>query len=116
MRSIKASSVALLNSVTATGAGEGHSPYEIHKTFQAVGSTSSGSGAADIDVEVSDIDSPSSDEDWMAIGTISLTLSTTQATDVIATKGTWKWVRGNVTAISGTGATVTLMLGNIAGG
>jgi CHASE2 domain-containing sensor protein len=48
---------------------------------------------------------------WVLLGTITLT-GTTEASDGMATAASWKWTRMNVTAISGTGATVVGIQGN----
>lgn len=96
----------LLSSVIATGAGSSVKPVGSNRTFQAHGTTSAGAGAATIVVQVSNNDS-----DWITLGTISLTLSTTSSSDGFASDAPWKYVRGNVTAISGTDATVSLILG-----
>ena len=44
------------------------------------------------------------------MGTITLS-GTTTATDGFTTIAPWRWVRVNVTAISGTGATVQTIMG-----
>jgi len=48
---------------------------------------------------------------WVLLGTISLT-GTAEASDGFATASAWKWVRASVTAISGTGAAVSVIQGN----
>jgi hypothetical protein len=48
---------------------------------------------------------------WVLLGTITLT-GTTEASDGFATSASWKWTRFNVTAVSGTGATVVGIQGN----
>ncbi len=47
---------------------------------------------------------------WITIGTISLS-GTTTATDGLTTIAPWKYMRASVTAISGTGATVEVLMG-----
>lgn len=96
----------ILDGATATGAGSTYEPMSKDRVFQATGLTSSGSGAASIDVEVS-LDG----SNWDVMGTISLTLGTTSTSDSFASTTPWKYVRGNVTSISGTGATVYLWCG-----
>lgn len=101
----------ILNGVVETGAG---SSYEINRkiecgedrVFQATGITSSGAGAATVVVQVS-----CNDLDWITLGTISLTLGTSSSSDGFVSSGQWPYVRGNVTAISGTGAAITLYMG-----
>jgi hypothetical protein len=101
----------LLQEVTATGVGTPVESEACNKdfTFFASGATSSGAGAATILVQVSDAIAPDTN-DWMTLGTIGLTLSTTKAVDGFAATAPWRWIRGNVTAISGTGAEVSLKM------
>lgn len=103
-------SVYILNGATVTGGGTKHPPRGIKRSFQALGTTSSGAGSATIRVEASNLSSPT-ENDWIELGTILLTLATTSSTDGFTTDAPWLFVRGNVTAISGTGATVSLIMG-----
>lgn len=48
---------------------------------------------------------------WVTLGTITLT-GTTEASDGFATASAWKWTEANVSAISGTNATVQVFQGN----
>ena len=48
---------------------------------------------------------------WVSLGTVTLT-GTLENSDGFATASGWKWVRVNVTAISGTGASVTCIQEN----
>lgn len=96
----------LLNNATATGAGTAIPLRNSKVTFQATGATTASAGAATIAVEVSN-----DGRGWLVIGTITLTLSTTVATDGFAVDAQWNFVRANVTAISGTGAAVTVTTG-----
>jgi len=48
---------------------------------------------------------------WVTLGTITLT-GTTEASDGFATASAWKWTRVNVSALTGTGATVQAIQGN----
>ena len=104
-------SLTLINNVTTTGAGTSQHIVssqidQANKTFQAIGKTTSGSGAVAVAVEVSN-----DNTNWIVMGTISLTLGTTLATDGFVSIASWSYVRGNVTSISGTGATVSLFMG-----
>ena len=47
--------------------------------------------------------------DWKTLGTITLS-GTTTATDGFAFNARWKYIRGGITAIGGTGATVESVL------
>lgn len=107
------SSVQLLTDATGTGAGGPYSPRCINRTFQAMGTTSSGSGSATIIIEASDKATPATgtNVDWTTLGTITLTLGTTQTNDGFVSYASWRWVRARVSAISGTGATVNAYLG-----
>lgn len=101
--------ISLISDATQTGAGTTSRPKEDgaeNRTFQAVGSTSSGTGAATVTVEGSN-----DGRNWILIGTISLTLGTAETTDGFASNAAWEFVRGNVTSISGTGAKVSLIAG-----
>lgn len=100
----------LLSAVLVTGAGTGVRPFPVNKTFQAYGNTGSGSGAATIKIQGSDVPVPTAN-DWVDLGTITLVLGTTSTTDGFANASRWEWVRANVTAISGTGANVTATMG-----
>lgn len=103
----------IVSAAIATGAG---STYEVNRkvdgnqkrVFQATGTTSAGAGAATITVEVS---LTGTTNEWVTLGTITLTLGTTVTTDGFASDAAWTYVRGNVTAISGTNATVNLYMG-----
>jgi len=103
----KINSNYLLEDVTSTGAGESKDLNPGPRVFQAIGSTSSGSGSATIKVQGS-LDNVN----FVNLATITLTLSTTVATDGFAIDSLWKYIRGNVTAISGTDATVSLIWGD----
>jgi len=72
-------------------------------TFQAYGTTTAGAGAATIKIQVSN-----NETDWLDLGTISLTLATTSSSDGFAAEAPWQYVRANVTALSGTGASVSV--------
>ena len=81
------------------------SPYA---TFQMYGTTTAGAGAAVVTIQGSNITDANS---FVNLGTIALTLGTTLVADGFATTASWKYVRANVTAISGTGATVQVVMG-----
>ncbi|HET8688196.1 MAG TPA: hypothetical protein VFM18_16300 [Methanosarcina sp.] len=92
--------------VTTTGAQPAvfkDSPYS------AFSATVKGTGtvSATINIEVSN-----NGTDWVAtpMGTITLS-GTNSATDGFTSVAPWKYVRANVTAISGTGATVVVRMG-----
>ena len=103
----------ILSAVTSTGAG---SPIQLPSSiggvptsrlsFQAYGTTSSGSGTAVISVQVSNDGS-----NWLSLGTISLTLGTSSTSDGFVDDAPWAFVRGNITTLTGTTATVSLVMG-----
>jgi hypothetical protein len=98
----------LYTDLIATGATESLRLWGTERTFQVVGVTSSGAGSASVKIQVSN-----DNVNWMDLGTITLTLSTTASSDGLCNCGAWGWTRANVTAISGTGASIDVWLGNI---
>ena len=101
----------LINNATATGAGASQNIQTLripqdNRTFQASGRISASTGAARVDVEVSN-----DNANWILMGSITLTLGTTTTTDGFVSSANWTWVRGNVFSISDTGATVSLLMG-----
>ncbi len=93
----------MLYNATTTGAGDAQYLRPL-SAFQAFGTTTSGSGAATIKIQVSN-----NKIDWLDLGTITLTLGTTSTSDGFASDACWVWVRANVTALSGTGASVSVI-------
>lgn len=99
----------LLAAVTVTGAGSATSvPTGDQIVFQADGTTSAGSGAATIKIYGSRNNSTTA---GVLLGTITLTLGTTSTMDGFASEAPWSFVWAEVTAISGTTATVTVKVG-----
>lgn len=112
--------VTLINAVTATTVGTavamgktrsattgvGLIPNVPHRTFHASGTVSTSTGAATIKVQVS-----AGGAAYIDACTITLTLGTAATADGCAMAAGWPYVRGNVTAISGTNATVSLFMG-----
>jgi len=96
----------LLKDRTTVGAGSSFLKPTTRIALQAYGNVSSGTGSAEIDVEVS-LD----DIHWIVLGQISLTLGTTAVTDGFVSEAPWRYIRGNVKTLSGTGAKVSLLLG-----
>ena len=96
--------VPLLTAVTGTGAGTATYPVrKASRSFQAV-VTGTGAVTATVVVEVSN-----DGVNFITMGTITLS-GTTLATDGFASFSQWYYVRGNVTAITGTGATINLTM------
>lgn len=94
-------SISLFSAVTATGA-QSKLDRNAARTVQVSGKTTSGTGAATVNIEVSN-----DGNNWLNLGTITLTIGTTETSDGFAFDATWAYVRGNVTSISGTGASVS---------
>jgi hypothetical protein len=98
----------LLSEATGTGAG---STVEMRPGFQSViayGTTTAGAGSATINIDVSNSGSAGA---WVTAGTLTVTLATTVAAGVadgLTMAAGWQYVRANITAISGTGAAVTV--------
>lgn len=99
-------SIRLLSAVTTTATSPTIKPWGNRQSFQAVATTSSGSGAATVLVEVSNDNS-----NWELLGTITLAPNTSDSDGFsVATSG-WKLYRMRVSAISGTGCAVTAYAG-----
>lgn len=98
--------VTLLADVLVTGAGSSMEAWMENRTFQAKGSTTSGAGAATVIAEGSN-----DNVNWITLGTITLTLGVAETSDGFASDARWAHLRGRVSAISGTGAKVSLFMG-----
>lgn len=96
----------ILSAATTVAAGTSVAGQGAPKTYQASGTTTAGSGSATVLVQCSN-----NDTNWDTLGTITLTLSTTTSSNSFLSSDRCLRLRGNVTAISGTGASVTLTLG-----
>lgn len=97
----------LLSDVTVTGASESAMLDKSGITAQIKGSTSASTGSVTVDVEVTnDLDYP-----WIVADTLTLALSTTEASESNAYNTDYTYWRFNVTAISGTGAKVSACFG-----
>lgn len=93
----------ILSAATAIGAGGTISMSSGFRSFQAYGATSSGAGAATIEIQVSN-----DTTNWLVLGTITLTLATTVSNDGLSAISGWPYCRANVSALSGTGASVNV--------
>lgn len=105
------SAVTLLSGRTTTGSSQPQTAWHENISFQAVGRTTAGAGAATVNIEVSNLDNPTIDAHWLVGMTITLTLGTTDVSDGQHFNAKWKFVRARVTAISGTGASVDVYMG-----
>ena len=100
-----------VTSTTATGASSPIYKESPYGSFQGI-ITGTGTVSATINVQVTNEDATANgaNSNWITMGTITLS-GTTTATDGFTTIAPWRWVRVNVTAISGTGATVQAIMG-----
>jgi hypothetical protein len=97
---------SLFSAVTSTGA-QAATSFGKSNTVQVWGTTTSGSGSATIVIEATnDGTAP-----WVTLATITLTLGTTATGDGLVIDADWETIRGNVTSLSGTGASVSAALG-----
>lgn len=100
----------LLNAVTTTTTGTAvdtsQSEQQEERNFHA---WVAGTGAVSATVLV-EVSSTNNAPAWITLGTITLS-GTTVVADGFVSDEAWQYVRGKVTAISGTGAAVTLVMG-----
>jgi hypothetical protein len=99
----------LLNAVTTTGAGvgaPGNASPVASKSYQVAGTTTAGSGSAVVLIQGSN-----DGTNWDTIGTVTLTLGTASTSGSFASQDRYMQVRGNVTTLTGTGASVTATMG-----
>ncbi len=97
----------LLVGKTTTGAGDWKYKDSPHATFQAI-ITGTGAVTATVDIEVSNDGVNVVDT---VAGSITLSGTTTHSDGFTTQHSPWKYVRANVTAISGTGASVDVLMG-----
>lgn len=93
----------LLNNVSTTGAGSAQQGYGPKMSFQLVGKVASGVGAA-----IAQIEASNDGANWKSIGVLSLTLGTTDTSDVLGLDAAYEYIRGNLTSVSGTTPTISL--------
>ena len=74
-----------------------------NKTFQSTGFTTAGAGAATIAIEGSN-----DGINWVSLGNVNLTLGTAVTTQSLTYTFPWGYYRANVSALSGTGANVSV--------
>ncbi len=96
--------LVLMNAATAIGAGTIISPPMPNQTYQAT-ETCTGTCSATVLIQGSD-----DGVGWVTLGTITLS-GTSPPSDGFASIAPWIEVRGNITAISGTSAAVTVTMG-----
>ncbi len=93
----------ILDAATVTGAGLTINTNASRRAIQAI-VAGTGSVSATVLIEVS-LDNST----WMTLSTITLT-GTTSASDGTAVDAPWLCMRANVSAVSGTGAAVTVYM------
>lgn len=97
--------VLILNGATSVGAGSsGSMPAGGIVIVEAYGTTSSGTGSAIIQIQVSN-----NGTTWQTAGTINLNLKNTRTSDTFTMDDSWSswtYLRANLASISGTGASV----------
>jgi len=103
----QASGLVIFSNAGTTGAKTAVNSVAKVKTYQAWGATSTGTGSAVVAVQGSNNGGLS----WDTIGTITLTLGTTVTSDSFTSYDRYPQVRGNVTTLTGTGAVVSLVMG-----
>lgn len=97
---------ALLRDVASPSTGSSAETWQKQRTYHALGSVSSGTGAASVLIEVSN-----DNINFMTLATFTLTLGVAVVSDGHVSDETWAYVRGRVVSISGTGAKVSLFMG-----
>ena len=96
----------ILNGKTSTGDSEIFTIYPRARTFDA---KVVGTGAVTATVIIY-VSNTGDDDDWIDAGTITLSGTTSDA-DGFAMEAKWAYTKANVSAISGTGAAVTVVMG-----
>lgn len=99
----------LLLNQTATGVGAVCGPCQVgEKSIQA---HVAGTGAVSATVKIQVSNNPSLQSSWIEAGAITLTGTTTAVDGLVLSNSMWGYYRAEVTAISGTAATVNVMVG-----
>jgi hypothetical protein len=101
-----ASGAVLLDTATSVRTGEAVRNYAQVSTYQATGRTWTGIGGATVKIEVSNDGLA-----WLEAGEIKLALTDAVSTCGFVMTAPWSNVRARLSAISGTGAYVTVTMG-----
>jgi hypothetical protein len=96
----------LLDAVESTGAGSALPMAREHTMSMQCVVAGTGAVTATVDVEVSNDNST-----WESLVTFELSGTTSASDGAVQNPMMWPFVRGNITAITGTGAAVTLTIG-----
>lgn len=104
-------SFAGVNSTTSNASSTAVYKESPYSAFQAI-INGTGSVSATVAIQVSNEEATGqgTNSNWITIGTISLS-GTTTATDGFTTIAPWRFVRATVSSITGTGATVEVIMG-----
>jgi len=81
--------------------------HRSNKVLQAFGKVTTSTGTAAVDLEGS-----MDGTNWTSLGTINLTLGTVNTNGKLATTEAWAYLRANLKTLTGTGPTVTAILGD----
>ena len=108
IESMASQSVYLLTAVTSNQTGAAVTKVTKDAVFQAIITTSSGTGSATINIYGS-MDGTSFAT--TALGTITLTTVASGTSEGFTTTAVWPYVRAVLSGISGTGATVNVIMG-----
>jgi hypothetical protein len=103
----------LLSEATGTGAGGTTVMAEGFRTVQAYGATSTSTGTATIDIQVSNTGDLGT---WLTVATLTIATATGASLAAAIAAGTpdgasfingWRFVRANMTALTGTYSTIS---------
>ena len=100
----------LLDAVIVNGAGAVQTEFFERRTFQAIGHTSAGAGTATVEIQAS-LDPNEDSNTWITIGSMAIVLGTTKVVDGFASDAPWRKIRAKLSNLTGTGATVTVLMG-----
>jgi hypothetical protein len=96
----------LLTAAAATVEGDQIEPWHTNRSFEVYGACDD-EGEATVVIEVRN----SENATWKTLATITITLGTETAGDGCVSNAAWRYVRANLTAISGTNAAVSANMG-----
>ncbi len=103
----RAQTQAIVTGKTSTGVtSPAYQPWGAARTFQVQGETTNSTGAAEVEVQVSN-----DGTNYLILCTVTLSLTTTTSGDACSSIVPWRYVRADVNSISGTGANVDVYMG-----
>ena len=100
-----------VNSTTSNGSSAAIYKESPYSTFQAI-ITGTGTVSAAVAIQATNEDATAAGTkaNWVTLGSVSLS-GTTTATDGLSSVTSWRWVRATVSSITGTNATVEVIMG-----